>query len=446
MNIFGFTWLNSKERAELKRLKEKQSTPALASETATATKGYEKAYNRLEYEETLQKPFKNIYFNNDVVTVVFSSGVVVSREGATSEFVKELALSKTEDQIYGALALLGYKGDKIPEDDNTKAEQSLVEHNLDALSGHPEFIISGTDVFLKNVGLALPPIVASAFIQAIEKGETDVYNALKMFWLWTSLNPIESSRNDLLNFVRVNDIKITKNGLLQMYRRVVHSGNKNKALTEFVSNQYTKIKKWKKSAKNYWVWGADDGKLELRDFGGTNGIETNFGNLEVLYLDLPNLAENVYTDSHTHRKVIKVGQIYQEDEDKIDLDNTQACSSGLHVGALGFGFDGFGDTGVLALVNPMKVRSVPKSQTKKMRVSEMFIAGVMELGEYQKLIEDENIDDYSQEYFNASVEELTGMVKDRKFDGISCQDNLPALSLSDISKVEAELKSRVKSI
>lgn len=116
------------------------------------------------------------------------------------------------------------------------------------------------------------------------------------------------------------------------------------------------------------------------------------------------------------------------------------------MGAVGFGFDGFGDVGVLALVNPMKVRSVPKSQTKKMRVSEMFIAGIMELNEYQELVEDDGIEDYSQEYYNLSVEELTDMVKQRNFDGISCQDNLPALSLLDIGKIQAELKSRIKTI
>ena len=39
-------------------------------------------------------------------------------------------------------------------------------------------------------------------------------------------------------------------------------------------------------------------------------------------------------------------------------------------------FDSFGDTGVIALVNPMFVRSVPVSDANKMRVSEMFLTKI----------------------------------------------------------------------
>lgn len=330
MTIFGFTWLNSKERAELKRFKEEAAGETgrltLATETATGS-DIERDYQR--EEQTPEKPFKNIYFQNNVVTVVFRNGIVITKEGATPQFIRELAESKTEEQVYAALSFLGYNKTTASEDMKQREENLLVKDNYSVLKDHPDFLVREDAVYLKNVGLAIPAVVVSAFIQAVEKGNDETFGALKMFWLWTSLNPIESSRNDLLNFVRVNDIKITKNGLLQCYRRVVTKGDSNKVFTSFISNQYTKLKKWKKSPKNYYVIGEDDGSYTLSQNDKTDGICKVEGNLEELYLNLPNLVENIYTDNHTRSKKIKIGQVYQEDEDKIDLNNGRDCSSGL---------------------------------------------------------------------------------------------------------------------
>lgn len=55
-------------------------------------------------------------------------------------------------------------------------------------------------------------------------------------------------------------------------------------LRAFVFIKYWKVtKKWHKSAKNYYVWIADDGEIELRKFNEPNGIEKFVGNLYALY-------------------------------------------------------------------------------------------------------------------------------------------------------------------
>jgi hypothetical protein len=173
---------------------------------------------------------------------------------------------------------------------------------------------------------------------------------------------------------------------------------------------------------------------------------TVIGNLETLYNGLPSMQENHFTDNHTHKMTIKIGEVYKEDEDKIDLDNTVSCGAGLHVGSRSFMFGSFGDTGVLALVNPSKVRSVPRHECNKMRVSEMFIVGVVSLEDYSKGIDEGNVNDFSQEYFNTSAAELKSQVDTLSFAGLSCQGNVPALSLLDMQSIKDVLMSKVLSV
>lgn len=94
----------------------------------------------------------------------------------------------------------------------------------------------------------------------------------------------------------------------------------------------------------------------------------------------------------------------------------------------------------------MFVRSVPNHECSKMRVSEMFIAGVLELDEYQEHIESDDVNDYSEIYFNQSVEELEKMLEEKKFDVLTCQENVPVISVMDIKSIKDLLKSRVISI
>lgn len=94
----------------------------------------------------------------------------------------------------------------------------------------------------------------------------------------------------------------------------------------------------------------------------------------------------------------------------------------------------------MALVNPIFVRSVPKTETCKMRVSEMFICGVLEETDYSNL---EEVIDFSEEYITQTLEELTEMLSNRTFDKISCQENIPNVSPKDIESIIDILQSRI---
>lgn len=449
-SFFSFNWLGSEERKQKKAELELKQRELDLKEKTLLQLGTKEQLDQDTVEAT--RAYRSVRLIGKTCLVVLNDGTTLSKE--EPGLLEEVRKATDEASIIEMFT----KYDKYTDREEEKEEHALVVSNIGVLKGHEDFLIQGENVYLKGVNLVIPPVVLSSFIELVEKIDgmyenieegctscdieelEEQYEALKMFWRWTSLNPIENSREDLIRFVKENDITITANGLLVCYRRVVKKGGDNHELIGFISNQYAKLKKWKKAPKNYWVWKD----LTLTDYEPSPGREDECeGNLEELYLDLPNMQKHSFTDNHTRRKNIVIGSIYKEDEDKIDTNNLRDCSSGLHCGSKAFGFDGFGDVGVIVLVNPMYVRSVPVSDAHKMRVSEMYILNIADLEEYSESVEKAEITDYSNEYCSQTLEELEQMIKDKKIDKISCQDNLPAISIVDVEAIRNMLKDRI---
>lgn len=413
--------------------------------------------------ESVTTPYRNIYFTGSSVVVILLDGTTVMRIGVDDKLVQELEKCTTEQQIRNLMNSTEAPGLVVDSRVETQGERQIVSDNFEVLRNHPDFQINGKQVFLKDVGLELPAVVAGSFIELLERmsslevaiencseqeGLKSRYEALKMFWYWTALNPIESARNDLFNFIRKNDINITSTGLLMMYRRVVSvaSSKADKVYIKFITDNYLKLKKWKKSPKKFTVGQSKDGTYALYVNKKSKNWRT-IGNLAKLYAELRNVqTERTYTDNHTKRKDIKIGAVYKEDEGKIDLDNTKDCSNGLHVGSRSFGFGGFGDVGVLCLVNPMYVRSVPVSETNKMRVSEMFVVGEMELKEYSENVESQEVLDFSEEYCQTTVTELEKVAKSRDFSKLACQNNDIAVPINNLKEIVKHIQNRVREV
>lgn len=457
MKLFSFDYFRSPERKKLLELQVLEQE--LKNELLTYQIGQ-------EMEEKHTKPYVKLIYNkgNENITVVFPKGVVVEGKGgdALFESIKEAG---SEEEI--RFLLNPPQVIEIKNEEYTGEEIEFVENSVNILRDNSDFVFEQGRVFLDGIKLELPPVIIATFIEIAEKelaitskfnysDEDDIillnlyekYEALKMFWMWTALNPIENSRNDLYTFIKNNDISITKNGLLELYRRVVNVGAENKELVTFISEQYFKIKKWKKSPKNYTIWKNIENNELFCSIAIPNTDDTFeiLGGLEDLYLNLPTMAENIYTDNHTKTKIIRVGSVYKEDEDKINLNNSVSCGAGLHAGARSFGFNGFGDTGLVVLVNPIFVRSVPNHESNKMRVSEMFIAGVVNFEDYEEGIDNGNLADYSDEYFGQSVQELQDQLKNKTFEGLSCQENVPVLPINNIVDIAKKLQERVVNI
>ena len=402
-------------------------------------------------EKLISKILYNINTKN--IDVILSNGNVLS--GIVEKDVYEKIKNCNDELIILDLISPTKEEQKNGSDFDIEVEKTITPL-INILSSNSNFEIENNKVYLKGIkSIAIPISIVGEFIKLQSEineysnwqnnAEADLYeqfeeefDALLMFTFWLLLNPIESSRNDCLDFVKKNDIQLTTNGLLVCYRKVVSSGSKNKELIKFISESYFKIKKWKKSPKQYEVF--DDNGFVITQGDKRHDYNNHKGNLAELYQNLHTLKENTYTDNHTKTKLIKIGSIYKEDEDKIDLDNTRECSSGLHIGSKQFMFDSFGDTGVIALVNPMFVRSVPVADAHKMRVSEMFLATIADKEQFDNLNE---LIDFSTEYCSNTLEDLQMELSNKVFEKLSCQDNLPITSLKEIIDITKVLSARI---
>jgi len=147
-----------------------------------------------------------------------------------------------------------------------------------------------------------------------------------------------------------------------------------------------------------------------------------------------------------------VGEVYKEDEENIDWDNTISCGRGLHVASRRYDYSGFGDVAVMVIVNPSKIRSVPigSADIGKMRVSEMYIASVLEIDEKGQYI-DEHLDivDMDEKYFNISVAEMENNLKTldtTKLNGILTFSSLVNISKNLKTESDKTIKAMEKRI
>ena len=400
-------------------------------------------------EKIVSKILYNVNTKN--IDVILSDGNVLS--GAVEKDVYEKIRNCNDESLILELISPPKIEEKNGSDFDIDIEKTITPL-IKILSNNDNFEIEADKVYLKGIkSIAIPSSIVAEFIRLQENLEAvkadnsnlekitlyeEEFNALLMFTFWLLLNPIESSRKDCLDFVKKNDIQLTSNGLLICYRKVVSTGNESKELVKFISESYFKVKKWKKSPKQYEVF--DDNGFVIAQGDKKHDYNKHKGNLAELYENLHSLEENTYTDNHTKTKTIKIGSIYKEDEDRIDLDNTRECSSGLHTGSKQFMFDSFGDTGVIALVNPMFVRSVPVADAHKMRVSEMFIATIADKEEFDNLNE---LIDFSQEYCSSTLEDLHKDLSSKSFEKLTCQDNTPIVSVKEIIDITKVLNERI---
>lgn len=461
----SWDWLLGAERKKLIRLQVKeQELKVQILEKELNTPGEEK------------KAYKSVRLIGENVIVVLNDGLVLSDMIGGRALYDKVKFCAVEEEIIDLFIPKAEIKVNVSELVETEEERLLVRKEWKALVGHTDFEMRGEDIYLKGVSMPLPAIIVAGFIEIVEKinhqsqlfgnfhtEDHEVekmqeleqqYVSLKMFTLKLALNPIQSSREDALRFVRQHDIKLTNLGNLVMYRAIVSVGKKDKKLTKFVSKNYLKVKKWKKSPKNYSVYKCTNNEEEQAEYVlGTSigdpkvqnyNLQEEVGNLAELYSNLATLEENRYTDAYTNKMDIRVGSVYSIAEEKVDIQSRNDCSSGLHVGTKDFGFSGNGDTMVLCLVNPAKIRSIPYSDANKMRVSEMFVAAVIK---DKDMHEEGDILHFDEEYHAMTVEELQEALKNKDFDEIKkCQEEEIPISNEEVVSIVDLLAARVVKI
>jgi hypothetical protein len=335
--------------------------------------------------------------------------------------------------------------------------------------------------------------------------DDDEYVALKNFFMWCCLNPRAEVAHELYRFLTENSFRITRQGFVVALRNVV-TLHGSPELVHFISNAYNKVKAvWKKNPSEYTVflengeyklvhddklfkeethtsttcpdclgdggWEDEDswedgewidcencdGSGEVEEYTYTETWPVNhgekIGGLTELYLDLPNRAENRFTDDWTKTFDIRIGQVTSMPMEDCNWSTQDCAAAGLHFTADQIHYVGCGDQSVIVLINPMKVVGIGQH---KGRCYEYLPIMTVPREEATRILHDGMFDtiQLDEDY---AIRELE-FLKERAKDGFATESrkyefNMPAISaveinniVNSLSEMKAKISKRVSTI
>lgn len=364
---------------------------------------------------------------DSTVTVITDDGQVISAQCTDEQFKEVYAFVRAND-------VEAVKNMLVPElcaEEKKFVQKKHIAENIFTMTKDMPhlFSVTGNALYRQGIVLSVPEELALAYVEAYQNyldstsdldfEETEEFQAIDRFWMWCSLNPNAESREDLFRFLQHHEMQITNQGMFLAYRRVVSRNAENKGLVGFVSSNYVKVKaNWKKSPKSYYVY-EKDGMLQLvhmdsvSDVVGDDYTYTYKGTLEQLYLDLPNLMQEQFTDAHTKTMDYRIGVEARIERHQGNQSNQVSCSKGLHVASKAYDYSGFGDTAILVAVNPMDVLAVPRGEDGKLRTCAFTPVAVLEVDEENNILQDENLDfsDILFTHYEEQVNNLRSMLE-----------------------------------
>ena len=395
--------------------------------------------------------FLNAKLVNDTLTIVLHNGELLFKTNATEKHYKQLLKCETYEEI---LLLISDKEASKEVDKKIKESKKIKQllNGFDILLESGLFTIENNIVYLNGISRSLPPLLVEKFIEILNRcKEEDIYPlddeefiSHQRFFMWCCLNPRAEVARELYRFLTENSFRITKQGFFVALRNVVSLGTEDNNKVEFISNAYNKVKAiWKQNPNNYFVV-EKNGEYILTK--GEKTKHTMIGNLTKLYLDLPNMAENRFTDHWTKTFDIRVGQVVNMPLDQCDWSTQDCAAAGLHFTANQIHYVGCGDTSMLILINPMKIVGIGEHKGRCyeylpiMTVPRLEATGILHDGMFDTLQLDEQyaIDEL------ANLEETAkqGFVAETK----KYSFNLPEISTNEIQTIVHSLKDMSKEI
>lgn len=339
----------------------------------------------------------------------------------------------------------------------------------------------------------------------VQLNQDDEYVALKNFFMWCCLNPRAEVAHELYRFLSENSFRITRQGFVVALRNVV-TLHGSPELVHFISNAYNKVKAvWKKNPSEYTVflengeyklvhddklfkeethttttcpdclgdggwydeeWEDDNNWIDCDNCDGSGEVEEytytetwpvdhgeKIGNLVELYLDLPNRAENRFTDDWTKTFDIRIGQVTSMPMEQCNWSTQDCAAAGLHFTADQIHYVGCGDQSVIVLINPMKVVGIGQH---KGRCYEYLPIMTVPREEATRILHDGMFDtiQLDEEYAIRELESLAERAKDGfATESKKYQFNMPAISaveinniVNSLSEMKAKISKRVSTI
>lgn len=187
-----------------------------------------------------------------------------------------------------------------PEHRQRMKEYESVQEFMGDIKDSQLLTLKGESVYWEDVSqLSMPTELVRAVLDAEFKHNEVRIETYKNFWTLMSLNPDERCRKNLFWFLNKNGLVISRCGFFVAYRNA--------------------------------------------DFKGTDPDGTE-----------------VYTDAHTHKMSIRIGEMVTMPREECDTVQEHTCSRGLHLGAKWWLQKGYyGNQGLVCLCNPADVVAVP---------------------------------------------------------------------------------------
>ena len=399
---------------------------------------------------------------NDSLTVILGDGTVLSKPVATTEHFYAVSRATSKEEIMAIIQDKAIAHEKEEQEHEAQRLTNIVE-GFNKLGTLKDFEIIGSSLYLKGTSRTIPQLLVEKFTEVVGKyhaptveeleeelAHDDEYQGLKNFFMWCCLNPRAEVADKLYDFLNKNGMKITKQGFFVALRNVVEvqglSENDN-LLVQFVSNAYNKVKAvWKKNPADYRVvkCNNDEFCLEKNSADSTDG--TYIGELVDLYLDLPNLTGNRYTDNWTHTFDIRIGQVVSMPKEACNWSTQDCATAGLHFAGHTAPYVLCGDTTVFTLHNPMKVVGIGK---EKGRCWEYLPFMTTNIKEADQIMNSRDFDflQLDEDYAIRELEALEERAKDGFTAETSKYDfNLPSISTAEINSIVLSLNEMKNSI
>jgi hypothetical protein len=446
---FSLNWFKSKKQEELQELKieEQKLKNALL-------------FKELHYEENETPslpvapniPYKKVKLVNNVLTVLLHDGTILSKSNASADDYYTVKDAITEDEILGIMVVKEIREERIAKAKEYEKAKTL-NKGLIILESTGDFVVDGNSVYLKGINRSLPQLLVERFLLIVNEydgnfnylQENVEYQSLKRFFMWCCLNPRAEVANELYRFLMDNSFRITKQGFFVALRNVVTLQQDN-AIVKFVSNAYNKVKAvWKKNPDNYRVVEYNGG-YSIEAVTNTSPRGTIVGNLTSLYLELPNMAENRFTDDWTRTFDIRIGKVVNMPTEDCNWSTQDCAAAGLHFTSDQIHYVGCGDQSVLVLINPMKVVGIGQH---KGRCYEYLPIMAVPREEATEILHDLDFDtlELDEDYAIRELEDLQEKAQDGfAVEASKHEFNMPAISTIEVEKIVASLDEIKKDI
>lgn len=412
--------------------------------------------NLIEESQEEQVEKKSLFLNaklvNDTLTVVLHDGEILFKTNANEKDYQKLLKCTTLEDIYKLII------DENSFKEKTKKEQSILKakkilNNFDILVESGLFTVEENIVYLNGISRSLPPLLVEKFIEILCRCKEEDIHPLddaeflshQRFFMWCCLNPRAEVAKELYRFLSENSFRITQQGFFVALRNVVTVESAgNNELVQFISNAYNKVKAiWKQNPKNYFVI-EKNGEYVLTKSETTK--DKLLGNLTKLYLDLPNMSENRFTDDWTKTFDIRVGKLVSMPMEDCNWSTQDCAAAGLHFTSDQIHYVGCGDTSMLILINPMKVVGIG---THKGRCYEYLPIMTVPRNEATQILHDGMFDtlQLDEQY---AIDELSNLEETAKKGFVAettkYNFNLPEISTNEIKNIVSCLKTIEKEI